>query len=173
MKTIKDNPIKYSPNLARIVEIALLGKHTVLVAANLEQYPTAKEDYIHIRGLYSGLMGEDVNFGSSSAHICFELVKPDFSNVLSSQYETTKALVDRVLKARDNEDVPEDLCSSSTALLKTAYESLNLGIVDTKHIISVATTIARLEGAKKIEVQHIAEAIQYKAIDLEELTILN
>jgi len=164
----QDNPVKYSLQLARAVEIAALGGLKILVAANTENYKKAKEDFIYIRSLYSAISGH--TFVPEKPHINIELTKPDF---LNTEYESLTDIQKRIVNAKTNPKVSDDICSTSESFLKNAYERLDLGIVDVLQIKEVAATIARLEGASKIEVQHLAEAVQYKAIDLENLEVLS
>ncbi len=56
-------------------------------------------------------------------------------------------------------DIPN---TAAKTLLKTAYEKLNLNLVDVNLIINIADTIRLLDECKEIEASHIAEAIQYR-----------
>jgi magnesium chelatase family protein len=57
------------------------------------------------------------------------------------------------------------LDSESMDLLRTAVLNLNLSARAYDRILKVARTIADLAGARKIQVGHIGEAVQYRALD--------
>jgi magnesium chelatase family protein len=57
------------------------------------------------------------------------------------------------------------LDSASMELLKEAVMNLNLSARAYDRILKVARTIADLAGAPKIQVDHLAEAVQYRALD--------
>ena len=57
----------------------------------------------------------------------------------------------------------DDACA---ALLKQAFDAMGLTARSYDRILKVARTIADLDGCEKIEPQHIAEAIQYRAVNL-------
>lgn len=58
------------------------------------------------------------------------------------------------------------LDEACTALMKAAFERLNMTARSYDRILKVARTIADLDGAEQIAPQHIAEAIQYRSVNL-------
>ncbi len=58
------------------------------------------------------------------------------------------------------------LSEESADLMKNAFESMGLTARSYDRILKVARTVADLEGSEQIEPSHIAEAIQYRAVNL-------
>jgi len=59
-----------------------------------------------------------------------------------------------------------DLGPESAELMKNAFEAMGLTARSYDRILKVARTVADLDGSETIEPQHIAEAIQYRAVNL-------
>ena len=58
------------------------------------------------------------------------------------------------------------LSEESAALMKDAFDAMGLTARSYDRILKVARTVADLDGSETIEPQHIAEAIQYRAVNL-------
>ncbi len=102
--------------------------------------------------------------------------------------ENSESIVERVIKARNiqterfkdykdihcNAQMPSrllrEVCQLNKpgiTLLKTAMEKLQLSARAYDRIIKVARTGADLAGSEEIEIEHLAEAIQYRSLDRE------
>ena len=58
------------------------------------------------------------------------------------------------------------LSDDCAALMKQAFDTMGLTARSYDRILKVARTVADLEGSETIEPQHIAESIQYRAVNL-------
>jgi magnesium chelatase family protein len=82
-----------------------------------------------------------------------------------------RAMIGTSCNAQINGRLLQQYCRTGMAgkqLLRTAMERLNLSARAHDHILKISRTIADLEGAKDIAPEHIAEAIQFRALDREE-----
>ena len=59
-----------------------------------------------------------------------------------------------------------NLSEECAELMKQAFDTMNLTARSYDRILRVARTVADLDGSEEIEVQHIAEAIQYRTFNL-------
>ena len=60
------------------------------------------------------------------------------------------------------------LSPDGEALMKDAFDRMGLSARSHDRILRVARTIADLDGAVQIDIEHLAEAIQYRTFDLME-----
>jgi magnesium chelatase family protein len=118
-----------------------------------------------------------------------EVVPVSFDEMTANRKtETSKEIRDRVVKAREiqalrfqdhdsifcNAMMPsnmvKEICQvneTGKSLLKTAMERLGLSARAYDRILKVSRTVADLEGATGIGVEHLAEAIQFRSLDRE------
>jgi predicted ATPase with chaperone activity len=104
-----------------------------------------------------------------------DIVRPDFSCVemsMKRNFETLDQIKLRISAAKNN-PIPElsSINNACFALLKSGFERLNLGVCEVEIIMKVAQTIARMDNKTEIRVEHIAEAIQYRAINTEDKNV--
>ena len=57
------------------------------------------------------------------------------------------------------------LSKEAASLMKTAFQQLNLSARSHDKVLKISRTIADLEAVNQIEVEHLAEAIQYRNLD--------
>jgi hypothetical protein len=150
MKT--KNLIGHWVNLSRAYEIALLGSLKIQIVFNKE-YKEGFDDYEYIKKFYQGV--EFVKNGD----LVVQIYKPE--PIAGVDYESIATIKKRVQTARKN-NIPTTFKNSSCdLLLQTAKNKLGLSLKQEEHVIKVAQIIAQLDGTKTIDVQHVAEAIQY------------
>src|SRR6202046_2355215 len=118
-----------------------------------------------------------------------EVTPVNFTELASDRLaEKSEDIRERVIKAREiqiarfgtrpdlhanaqmSPQMVRDLCKISTAgqtLLKKAMEKLGLSARAYDRILKVSRTIADLSGSEDIQIEHLAEAIQFRSLDRE------
>lgn len=164
------NLIPFAEHVSRAYEIAKAGDHTigfVVDDTDKTQPHPKREDAEMLRDFYG--LPESVE----NPDMIIELAIPHPDAIFSAliptrKFETLEDIEQRIADFRmQGLIVSDDLNSSCLNLLKSAIEKLKLGLCDCHKILAVAKTIAGLGKSEKIFVEHIAEAIQYRSIDLE------
>lgn len=164
--------------VSRAIEIALAGAHTVAFVASKETVEafgleSLQEDVLLItrqcrvrlfrESSYAkaDMVVELADFSMDSFWLSYDERTESFSEI---DTRTSNVNQDQKLKIKDR--------STTESLLKTVKERLNLTINAIEKILKVANTIAKLDGASEIRLEHVAEAIQYRSIDREEMVVL-
>ena len=152
----KRNLIPLWYNFARVYEIAKLGNYSVRVIFENE-YIEGFDDYKAIKKFYSGIQF------SSTGQMVVEISKPDYDSTIRG--ETLSDIHTRISEAKKFA-IPEYVKTGAIAsLVKTATERLNLSMENIENAEAIAVTIARLALSNEVRIEHIAEAIQYRAVD--------
>jgi NAD-specific glutamate dehydrogenase len=147
----------FYPNLSRAYEIALTGGYSIQVIFDKE-YLTGFDDYALIKAYY-----KDIEF-SANGQIIVEIFKPDYNQKIDN-YETISDIKKRSDAAKGRQCKLTFASNSCEYLLKMATDRLNISLSERELIIEMAGTIAKLDGKDTIHVEHLAESIQYRAIN--------
>jgi predicted ATPase with chaperone activity len=75
--------------------------------------------------------------------------------------ELESIVMKRILAAREAKE-PEDTLDACSRDLVTCYQKAHGSELDVDGMKAVARTIARMDGQEKVQVQHVAEALQYQ-----------
>lgn len=154
-------------NIMRAYEICMAGNFKMkLINSQDEDSALSKIQFQKLSEYLAPAVTENTN----EAEILVEVVKPDITAILNSRRQETKEEVDARAKAvLDLTNFPERMQESSAALLKTAYNKLDFMPYEVKIIVQVAIIIALLDNhkAETVDVNHIAEAIQYRSLPKE------
>lgn len=84
--------------------------------------------------------------------------------IQQERYKNEKIIFNSQLSASQIEKYC-NLGQQEKSILKTAFDKLNLSARAYHRILKVARTIADLDNSENIQVQHVAEAIQYRSLD--------
>lgn len=148
-------------NINRAIEISLVSSTPILIVSE----PKYLQDVDRLtKELYF------VNFATPSNYL--EAIKVDyhFAKGELSQLETWQNVFDRVSEAKKLQVKNTEIDYTSKSLLDNAINRLELNEAQVSSIKKIALDIAKLDKSETIQVQHIAEAIQYHCVDLKEFT---
>lgn len=113
-----------------------------------------------------------VDYDEISGEIGGECSADILRRVLKAREIQTKRYEEMGLDITSNAELPSNVlrtvCKHTPAaakMLKGAFESMGLSARAYDKVLKVSRTIADLEGAKIIDIQHISEAIQYRSLD--------
>lgn len=139
----------------------------------------SEKDVEHYRSRISGPMLDRIDIVVEVPSVHFEELRA------RAEAEPSAAIQERVNAARDIQNRrfdtggmcnarmgPEEmrrycaLSDESAQLMKDAFDMMGLTARSYDRILKVARTVADLDGSEDIEPQHIAEAIQYRAVNL-------
>jgi predicted ATPase with chaperone activity len=154
----------------RAIEVAMVQNTSILLLPYIENEYNNIQDCIDIELQFK----DYVNFKPSLKSIKIEVPKTTATKILDKRTEESfEVLLGRVNKAKEAiNNILYDIDDTSEQLLKTAIERLNFNENDTKNTIEFARSIASLDSALKIRVEHIAEAIQYNYCNFNDHVIL-
>lgn len=144
------NSLALWPSLGRVIEIALTGNFKIKLTGDYECW---QRDADYVKQVNPDM------FSETNHKMTYELYEPDcFAN--HGKYETMDDIMKRVNEAKKRKVPDYKLTVASMDLLKTAKVRLNLSILDLIEIENITCTIAQLEN-DSVQIQHLAEAIQY------------
>ena len=168
------NPIVFASNLARAYEIARCGGHSiqVVLGENQDEQSLTKRDLEYILEYFNLQQTGD-------ADMFVELTKPDARSILlslsaSSRHETIADInqrIDAFLLQGEGEPFSNVLSKNCQQLMETAITRLDFDLSDTEKALHVAQTIARMSGASALAAEHVAEAIQYRSLPVDQRRI--
>jgi len=152
-------------NISRVFEIASVGSHSITFA-----YFSDKEDKERsVNPVDIALLCEYYGINPvKNGDLIAEITRPNWDMVKSAMtrnYETLADIQERITTAKKFKRPDFNTVSEgSMALLGTAYDRLNFCLKDVELIKDISRTIAQMAYSDTIKVEHIAEAIQYRAL---------
>lgn len=144
-------------NLSRVVEIAKAGNFTVNVCLSPE-YENGFDDYKTIKDFYKGFFEGFVSDGD----LIVTIDKPDNYNI-KYKPESKNDIQRRIDKGLKCIITDTTISTASQKLLERATDKLSLSFDCVEKVKKIALVIAKLSYAKQINIEHVAEAIQYRA----------
>ncbi len=159
------NLVGLQVNLSRVYEIIRVGGHSVTMVYNSNpEDPEGRvnpKDIKHLADFYEMIPVKD-------GDIIVEMTRPswdDIKGAMGGRYETRGDIDARIKKARDFPRPSFDTANEAgISLLGVAYDRMNFSLTDVIIIREVGCTIAQVAHSNVVRVEHIAEAIQYRAV---------
>src|SRR3972149_4277266 len=144
-KGIAWNNIKGNGLLKRAIEIALSGQHTITIIGN----PDNGKEYLN----------------AMKSQIIVKLERPLFNEIVSvltgEPFTDVMYRIDTFNKLKTVKSTDQD----AMEFLKTAYNKLLFTSSQINRVLAVSKTIAIMDNSDIVHSQHMAEAIQYQALD--------
>ncbi len=151
------NAIYLFPSLQRILEVAVFGGYDIRAFTHKDYGKQKALEDLHIAGVrgYLHRKGE-LYYEHCQPHIHTLLNPPDGIS--------TGDLLRKIGKLKTGAELVADFASPGACrqLIKTSFEKMQLSTYDYNLIIDISRTIATLDGADKVQVEHVAEAIHYR-----------
>ena len=169
-ETSEINLVGITANISRCYEISQVGGHSITFAYYSDKDDSERNVNPKDIALIASFYGVKP---SIDGDIIVEVCRPSFDEITmakSGRFETLDEINERVKKAKEIPLPSLNLNSVCLSLFKTAYERLGLALYEIEIINKVAQTIARMAFSNEIKPEHLAEAIQYRAINKNETT---
>jgi magnesium chelatase family protein len=139
----------------------------------------SEQAVINYRGRISGPLLDRIDIVVEVPAVHFEDLRrraeAEHSSAIKSRVDTARKIQQRRFSSGSMCNAlmgPEEMrkyCAldeASAELMKQAFDALGLTARSYDRILKVARTVADLDGSERIEPQHIAEAVQYRAVNL-------
>ena len=150
------NVLGGNENLLRTYEICLSGGLKLFIQYDKEEITERQLKAIQER------ISDVITDSIDNADVLVEITRPEFSQIINDRIESVENIEKRANKYKITLK-EETISAASIQLLKVGYDRLNLQPYDIELIIRIAKVIANMDLSENIEVQHIAEALQYRA----------